>query len=420
MRKALATLVLSSVLLLTFAPAASAQVFTLPEASVDIKVLADGRVRVTEHLTYSFSGHFEGGYREIPLTGGSSIEDVTVSEGGDEYIPGASAELGSFGVEGSFGTTPTAGGMRIVWHYRADDERRTFDVSYTLVNFLAVYTDVADLNLKVWGPEWDVTLDRITVDATIPRPAPDQVRVWGHARLLDVGGAEATGSSGNTELKSDGSGATLEASNVEAGNWVEMRLVFPTSVLKSTSGAKVLAGPGLEQILAEEDEYASLVEIDEAKRARDESRLQWMLDHLALLLLAALAAAVLPALVTGYFIWRTHGKEPEVTGVPEHTFEPPGTDPPAMVAALIAPRSTTVSGDAFAATLFDLIRRKHIDAQWTLTEKKTWAGLKKDDVSDLVLTTKSNEKDPLTPFEQEVYEAVVYASKTTTGSISPR
>ena len=94
MRKALATIALSSIVLLVVAPSAWAKDFTLPEASVDVVVQKNGRVRVTEHITYDFSGDFEGGYREIPLAGGSRIEDVSVSEGGRPYSPGASAELG--------------------------------------------------------------------------------------------------------------------------------------------------------------------------------------------------------------------------------------------------------------------------------------------------------------------------------------
>ncbi|MEO8323812.1 MAG: DUF2207 domain-containing protein, partial [Actinomycetota bacterium] len=419
MRKALATIALSSIVLLVVAPSAWAKDFTLPEASVDVVVQKNGHVRITEHITYDFSGDFEGGYREIPLAGGSRMEDVSVSEGGLAYSPGASAELGSSGGPDTFGTTLTGGGVRIVWHYRASDERRTFDVSYTLVNFLVVYDDVADLNLKVWGPEWDVTLDQLTAQAELPAPAPGEVRVWGHARLLDVGGAGATGSSGATALNPGGTGATLSASNVAPGNWVEMRLVFPSSVLRSSEGAIRVSGDGLDLILAKEKGYADLVEVDQARRERDKDRLRWIIDNLPWLLLAALAAAALPALVTGFFIWRNFGKEPTVTGVPEHIFEPPGDEPPALVAALIAPTSTTVTGDAFAATLFDLIRRGHIDAAWTLTEKSTWAGLKKDDVSDLVLTIKKNavererpgSKDEMRPFEKEVYDAFEYASQ---------
>ena len=198
-----------------------------------------------------------------------------------------------------------------------------------------------------------------------------------------------------------------------------MRLVFPSSVLKSSEGAIRVSGNGLDLILAEEKGYAGLVEVDQARKERDEDRLRSLIDNLPWLLLAALAAATLPALLTGFFIWRNFGKEPAVTGVPEHIFEPPGNEPPALVAALIAPTSTSVTGDAFAATLFDLIRRGHIDAAWTLTEKSTWAGLKKDDVSDLVLTIKKSEVererpgsvDEMRPFEKEVYDAFEYASR---------
>src|SRR5829696_10125983 len=109
-----------------FAPAeAQAKSFTLPRAAVVADVQPDGSVVVTENITYDFTGSFEGGYREIPLKDGMSVDDVSVSEDGKEYAPGASAELGSSGVPGTYGTYGTADlgdAYRIVWHYRASDE----------------------------------------------------------------------------------------------------------------------------------------------------------------------------------------------------------------------------------------------------------------------------------------------------------
>ena len=106
-----------------FAAPAEAQdkVFKLPRAVVVADVQSDGSVVVTENITYDFTGSFEGGYREIPLKDGMSVDDVSVSEDGKEYTPGASAELGSSGVPGTYGTADLGDAYRIVWHYRASD-----------------------------------------------------------------------------------------------------------------------------------------------------------------------------------------------------------------------------------------------------------------------------------------------------------
>ena len=82
-----------------FAAPAEAQdkSFSLPRAYVVASVQPDGSVLVTEEITYLFTGSFEGGYREILLKDGMSVTDVSVSEYGKAYSPGASAELGSSG-----------------------------------------------------------------------------------------------------------------------------------------------------------------------------------------------------------------------------------------------------------------------------------------------------------------------------------
>ena len=48
--------------------------------------------------------------------------------------------------------------MRIVWHYRASDERRTFTISYRFRGLAVAYDDVVDVNLRVWGDHWPVGL----------------------------------------------------------------------------------------------------------------------------------------------------------------------------------------------------------------------------------------------------------------------
>ncbi|MDQ3500697.1 MAG: DUF2207 domain-containing protein, partial [Actinomycetota bacterium] len=66
-----------------------AQEFTLPRADIEVIVSADGSIDVNEHITYFFDGSFSGGYREIPLRAGESINGVSVSERGVAYQPGA-------------------------------------------------------------------------------------------------------------------------------------------------------------------------------------------------------------------------------------------------------------------------------------------------------------------------------------------
>ena len=66
---------------------------------------------------------------------------------------------------------------RIVWHYQALDEARTFRSRYRLSGVAVAYDDVVDVNLKVWGSEWEEPLDRLTATETAPGRI---LRAWGH------------------------------------------------------------------------------------------------------------------------------------------------------------------------------------------------------------------------------------------------
>ena len=84
---------------------------------------------VREVITFDFSGPFSGAYRDIPLRGGETITDVSVSEGGT-VPPGANTELGGFGLPDSFGVTDSTTASASSGTTRATNERRTFTISY--------------------------------------------------------------------------------------------------------------------------------------------------------------------------------------------------------------------------------------------------------------------------------------------------
>ena len=67
--------------------------------------------------------------------------------------------------------------MRIVWRFQAADETRTFTLRYGIRGLAVAYDDVVDVNLKVWGDEWEQPLGRLTATMTGPGKV---VRAWGH------------------------------------------------------------------------------------------------------------------------------------------------------------------------------------------------------------------------------------------------
>src|SRR5207302_2637125 len=224
---------LAAVTALAVAPAAEAKSYSLTQANVAVRIAKDGSLLVREDISFFFYGSFSGAYRDVPLRKGESIDHVGVSENGQRFTPGGNTKLGSFDTPGKFGVERHPDKVRIVWHYSASDEQRTFTISYRFRGLAVAYSDVVDVNLKVWGGEWKTSLGRLSAVMALPgsaKPGP-RYRVYGHPRWVKGVTARYP-----TE-------ATLQAVDVPAHQFVEMRVVFPRALLTSTAGAKVVAGP---------------------------------------------------------------------------------------------------------------------------------------------------------------------------------
>jgi uncharacterized membrane protein len=361
----LALPLLGLVLVGVIATPALAKSYWIDSADTDIVVNDDGSLLVTERITYAFSGSFSGAYRDILLRPGESISDVTVADAGGLYKAGGCVDLGCNSPPGTFGVTSIPGYVRIVWHYDATDANREFAIEYTMIGVVTAYEDVVDVNLQVWGDQWPVGVDHVTARIHIPGdPLQGDVRVWGHPYEID----------GSTSLGDDGTSPSLVAFNVPSETWVELRGVFPTSLLATTSGARIVAGDGLQTILDEETLFAQ-----QSEAANQAARTGFIIGVLAALGLA---------LGLGITTYLRYGKEPRVVYDQEYEHAPPTDLPPAEVGALLS--QGHVAEQEFTATLFDLIRKGAISAKPIQTVRSTWGGLRQEDISDLELGLTDN------------------------------
>ena len=355
----------------------------LPDANVDVRVESDGSLTVEETITFVFEGSFSGAFREIPLEEGQTISNIFVTEEGQQYTPGAPAEIGSFGLPGRFGVVDIEGGTRIVWHFRAQDELREFTIGYRLSGLAVAYDDVVDVNLKVWDDEWGERLERLTATLALPGPASGpQYRVYGHP--VSVRG----------DVTPEPDRAVLRAIDIPAGQFVELRVLFPRELLGSTAGAQVRGEAALDRIVAEERD-------DAADYERDRDRIDWVLDHLPLAILLLLLLALAPAAIIVALVWWLYGRERRTGYDREYEQEPPSPLEPALVPPLLR-QAPGVGSLEFTATLFDLIRRGNYKAAPATTERRTWAGLRSEQVADLEISPGDAKGDTLTDFERPV------------------
>ena len=356
---------------LSLAGAASAKSYTLLQANVTVNVLQNGALDVDEQIEYSFDGYFSGAYREIPLTKGESISDVSVQENGTQFRPGGCTDLGCSSPAGTFGVAHLGGKDRIVWHYSAVDESRTFEIHYRLSGLAVAYSDIVDVNLDVWGSEWKTGLNQLISNLHAPGPVK---RAWGSPVYV------------RGDVTIAGSDVKLRAINIPAHQFVALRVLIPRDAFTSTSGMQIAKGPGLDKIV-------KAVEADAAAAQREHQKFEDAKNHPWKWLLILLALGVIPAILILLVVYWLFGREFKTGYDREYEQEPPSDLAPALVPTLLRQGGEAGSYE-FTATLFDLIRRDVYNSKPVTTEVSTFAGLHKTQLSDLELSPGKPRRDP--------------------------
>jgi uncharacterized membrane protein len=352
-------------LVLGLSPAvAAAKEAKVTAADVELRIANDASLLVNERLTFDYDGDFQASYREIELNFGERIVDIAVSEpDGPRYRPGGCAELGCFDpFPNRFGTAAIPGGVRIVWHHNAADEERTFDVSYRVVDAVVAYDDLLDVQWQVWGSEWDQRLPGLTASLSDRAldPADERYRVWGFPREVQRG-----------ETERDPGVARLTATDIAAGQFVEMRVLVPRVPGQNVSAARVKEGDGLGKILAEEG----------AKD--DDYRYSWARLKRLLGENAPLLSLIVALLALGFLTVLHLRARERPTPMPRYLPGPPDEKTSPALAYAFAEEGDD-STDTVLATLLDLVDRGYYTTSSATTE---------DEKLDLAIT-KSERRPP--------------------------
>jgi uncharacterized membrane protein len=315
------------------------------------------------------------------------VDKVLVSESGQPYQPGGNTKLGSTDAAGKFGVERSSSRVRIVWHYRARTEKRTYTITYRFRGLAVAYDDIVDVNMKVWGAHWPVPLGRLDSRVEFPETATldGRYNVWGHPRWVHGVVARTP------------QAATLKAVNIGSHQFVEFRVTVPRSFLTSTKGAKVVEGPGLEQVRREEAEDQAGFERNHEKFEDAKRHIGRTLGYLALMAFGPATALIL-------LTWFLFGRERRTGYDREYEQEPPTETKAAMVPPLLRQQKTPGSLE-WTATLFDLIRMGRFVAAPVTTRRSVWGGLRHEDVADLEISL-GDASMHLRDFEQAVASVV--------------
>ncbi|MGM0653654.1 MAG: DUF2207 domain-containing protein, partial [Bacillota bacterium] len=300
--------------------------FYFPEVVIEAEIKPDGSMEVVEDRTFSFDGHYQGAWQYIYLKHNAEIRDVRVSESGQPY---EEMPIGTQDVPDIFYVDYKQDHVYIDWSFEAQDENRTFTISYTVDKVVLVHQDVAELYWQFIGDEWGERTSYAKVTLTLPEGATqEQIRAWGHGPLQ----GDVTVVSPTT--------VTWEVENLPARTFLEGRVAFPPELVPQSSNFS--GKEGLPGILEDEEQWAR-----EANLQRMKGRIDYILGPL-------LAIGMLIYLI----VISRKAKRSRDAYKGDYYRELPGDYTPAEAGYLVRFKRNTP--EDFTATLMDLARRGHL------------------------------------------------------------
>ena len=302
--------------------------YTIPILNEDLFVQSDGTLHVVETIHYSFSGTYNGIYRDIPVTSPQQLTNIKVSADG-AYTSyklidqGTNKRIQVYLYSDAAKTTPIT------------NRNVNVTVEYDFLHGIKSYNDIAELQYQLVGTSWAVDIGQVV--ANIHLNSSTGVQYWLNPPYF------AAGSSW------DNNTLHVTSTNVPSGQYFEVRMVIPkTQFAANPVNANIINQNGLNEILKIQNDYQNSLNFKTA-----------MYEILAVLMFLAL---FIP-----FFIYLRFGREPKIDYRAEYERDIPTDDPPAIVNAICGPGFSKKVGvpdmDGFKATIMDLINRKYFILQ---------------------------------------------------------
>ena len=233
----------------------------LNELAFDASINTDGSMNVTE--TWDIEIEETNTLFKTFKTDMSKYSDITnvqvseITNGSTRNFTKINTLMYHVTKDSYYGMINDDGNFEIAWGVGLDDASSTkkYQISYTVEDAIAKYNDYAELYWQFVGSDFEINADKITGTITLPSQAQskDEIKVWGHTEDLN-------GEIYVTDLDK----ISFELDGFNSGRYVEIRTLFPTSMIVSTS--RTHDADILEYVIDEETEWANEANARRARR----------------------------------------------------------------------------------------------------------------------------------------------------------
>jgi uncharacterized membrane protein len=302
--------------------------YQIPDIKVDVEILDNGIVRISEHRTYQFQGSFSWADYRLPKSGFTEIRNIQVSDQDDSFINENSEEAGTFSVSESHNS------ITVTWYYNASDTIRTFTINYELTDALSVGPNWTEFFWNYIASGREKPTENFDVQIRLPQNiSPDSLYSWTRSESTQIENNQSSGR------------FSISANNLSTDQSLEVRSVFPTQVFDE--GSISITDPDLTLQWIQNDEQAYIAE---QQRIEERNEYYQSITPDVTVLICIVSIAVF------FLLYRRYGKRYQTGTISDRdTVMIPDSTPPAIIGPLFG--IGTPSGNHLAATIFDLARR---------------------------------------------------------------
>ena len=312
--------------------------FNISDLNVEAKLQKDGSMLVSEAVTYDID-EINGVYFDIDAKGYGGITSLKVFEDEGHYENNVISyrEVDPVNYE----VTENDGVYRIKLYSRNYNNVRTFKFVYTLPEAIKVYDDVAQLNRKMVGQDWQqgISTVRVTIELPVSKDYDNsKVLVFGHGPLTgEVDKIENT--------------VVYKLDDYYPGDFLEAHILMEPEIFSEFNVSNVIHKNMKQELLEMEAKLADEANAERENALKREQRLQKISNN-AKPIMGGIASiwAVLMYYIHGIFKRKNKSKDDI-----KYLRDLPDDSSPALVGGVI---TKSVNDNEILATIVDLIRRK--------------------------------------------------------------
>ncbi|EFE85771.1 DUF2207 domain-containing protein [Fusobacterium periodonticum] len=312
--------------------------FRIEKLDVEANLQKDGSMLVSEAVTYDID-EINGVYFDIDAKGYGGITSLQVFEDEGHYEDNVISyrEVDPVNYE----VTENDGVYRIKLYSRNYNNVRTFKFVYTLSEAIRVYDDVAQLNRKMVGKDWQQGISTVRVNIEIPVSTS-----YDNSNILVFGHGPLTG-----EVDKEENTVFYKLDDYYPGDFLEAHILMEPEIFSEYDKSKIIHKDMKQELLDMEARLADEANAERENALRREQKLQKISSNAKPIMggIASIWAVLM------YYIHVIFKRKNKVKDDIKYLRDLPDDSSPALVGGVI---TKSVNDNEILATIVDLIRRK--------------------------------------------------------------